>query len=115
MIQNMMKEKRRIWVLIAYIAALVVINNLLINKFPTDQLLEKSMTFSVVMFAKLLIVMVPFIVIEERIMDQSKWKKRLIRINAVFLVSLACTWFIDMSMFYCNYFILWLSEYVSLK
>lgn len=108
MIKHIIKEKNSLWIIIAYIIVLVLINGLL-NKFSINQFFEKSIIFSFGMVAKILVVLLPFIVIEEKIECRSKWSKRLIRINAVFLTSLACIWFLDSIILYCNYFILWLA------
>ena len=109
MIKHIIKGKNNVWIIIAYILVLVLINGLLINKFSINNFFEKSIIFSFGMVAKILLVLVPFIVIEEKIECRSKWSKRLIRINAVFLTSLACIWFLDSIILYCNYFILWLA------
>lgn len=109
MIKNIIKEKNNVWIIIAYILILVLVNGLFINKFSINHFFEKSIIFSIGMVAKIFVVLLPFIVIEEKIEYRSKWSKRLIRINAVFLASLAYIWFLDSIILYCNYFILWLS------
>ena len=109
MIKHIIKEKNNVWILIVYISVLVLINSFLINKFSINNFFEESVFFSFGMVAKILVVLLPFIVIEEKIEYRSKWSKRLIRIIAVFLTSLAYIWFLDSIIFYCNYFILWLA------
>ncbi len=109
MIQHIIKEKKKLWIIIAYIIVSALIYGLFFNKFSKTEFLGVFILFSVGMVIKFLMVLLPFIVIEDKITYRPKWSRRLLRLSALFLTSLAYIWLFDLLILYCNYFILWLA------
>lgn len=109
MIQHIIKEKKKMWIIIAYIIVSALIYGLFFNKFSEIKFLTAFIFFSVGMGIKFLLVFLPFIVIEDKIACRPKWLRRLLRLCALLLTSLAYIWLLDSTILYYDYFILWLA------
>lgn len=107
MIQHIIEEKKRLWIIIAYIIVSALIYSIFFNKLSTLEFLMASIFFSIGMAVKLLMVLLPFIVIEDKLACRPKWSRRILRLIALLLTSLAYTWLLNSTILFCNYFILW--------
>lgn len=109
MIQRIIKERKKFWVIMAYIIVTAFIYGLSLNDFSSIENWVAMASFSVGIGINLFITLLTFIVIEEKIEICSKWSKRGLRLVSLFLISLAIGGVMDSSYFWIHYFILWLA------
>lgn len=109
MIQRIIKERKKFWVIIAYIIATALIYGSSLYDFSSVENLVAMASFSLGMGLNFFITLLTFIVIEEKIESRTKWSKRILRLVSLLLISLAMGGVMDLRHYWSNYFVLWLA------
>lgn len=109
MIQHIIKERKKIWIIIAYMIATALIYGLSLNDASSLEISMAMISFSLGMGLSFLIALLSFIVIEDKIEFRPKWSRRFLRLVSLLLISLAIGGVMDSRHYWSNYFVLWLA------